>query len=97
MADFVLEGPKWGSAAPGKAGGTVTWAIDATIPTSFLPDIRLAFADWADHANIQFQEVASTVSSQSTSAWERLTASIMLLHRRTTSTPVNNSPPHLSN
>jgi hypothetical protein len=64
MADFVLEGPKWGSAAPGKPGGTVTWAIDATIPTSFLPEIRLAFADWADHANIQFQEVVSTVSSQ---------------------------------
>ena len=64
MADFVLEGPKWGSTGLGTAGGIVTWAIDATIPASFLTDISSAFADWAHYANIQFQEVASTVSSQ---------------------------------
>ena len=64
MANFVLEGPKWGSTGLGTAGGFVTWAIDATIPASFLTAISSAFADWAHYANIQFQEVASTVSSQ---------------------------------
>src|SRR4051812_44501257 len=64
MANFVLEGPKWGSSGLGTAGGVVTWAIDATIPASFLGVISSAFADWAHYANIQFQEVASTVSSQ---------------------------------
>src|SRR4029077_3585640 len=64
MANFVLEGPKWGSTGLGTAGGIVTWAIDATIPASFLTDISSAFADWAHYANIQFQEVASTVSPQ---------------------------------
>jgi len=64
MADFALEGTKWGSTGLGTAGGIVTWAIDATIPASFLTIISSAFADWAHYANIQFQEVASTVSSQ---------------------------------
>src|SRR5262245_21023651 len=64
MADFVLEGPKWGSTGLGTAGGIVTWAIDATISASFLAVISAAFADWAHYANIQFQEVASTASSQ---------------------------------
>ncbi len=64
MADFVLEGPKWGSTGLGTVGGIVTWAIDATIPASFLTDISSAFADWAHYADIQFQEVASTASSQ---------------------------------
>ena len=64
MADFVLEGPKWGSTGLGTAGGVVTWAIDATIPASFLTAISAACADWAQYANIQFQEVTSTVSSQ---------------------------------
>lgn len=64
MADFVLEGPKWGSTGLGSAGGIVTWAIDATVPASFLAIISSAFADWAHIANIQFQEVASTASSQ---------------------------------
>src|SRR6476660_5249690 len=64
MADYVLEGPKWGSTGLGTAGGIVTWAIDATIPASFLTVISSAFADWAHNANIQFQEVASTASSQ---------------------------------
>ena len=64
MADFVLEGPKWGSTGLGTAGGIVTWAIDTTVPASFLTAISSAFTDWAQYANIQFQEVASTVSSQ---------------------------------
>jgi Matrixin/FG-GAP-like repeat len=64
MADYVLEGPKWGSAGLGTAGGIVTWAIDATIPATFLYDLSSAFADWAHYANIQFQEVASTASAE---------------------------------
>src|SRR4051812_13489470 len=64
MADFILEGPKWGSAGLGTSGGTVTWAVDATVPGSFLPVISSAFGDWAHYANIQFQEVASAASSQ---------------------------------
>ena len=64
MADFVLEGPKWGSIGLGTAGGIVTWAIDATIPASFLAVISSAFSEWSLYANIQFQEVASTASSQ---------------------------------
>src|SRR6201999_475850 len=64
MANFALEGPKWGSTGLGTAGGVVTWAIDATIPASFLSVISSAFADWAHYANIQFQEVASIASSQ---------------------------------
>jgi hypothetical protein len=64
MTDYVLEGPKWGSTGLGTAGGIVTWAVDATIPASFLSDLSAAFADWAHYANIQFQEVASTASSE---------------------------------
>ena len=64
MENFVLEGPKWGATGLGTSGGIVTWAIDATIPAGFVTAIRSAFADWAHYANIQFQEVASTASSQ---------------------------------
>jgi hypothetical protein len=64
MTDYVLEGPKWGVSGLGTAGGTVTWAIDSTTPAFFLSDLAAAFADWSSHANIQFQEVASTASAQ---------------------------------
>src|SRR5215212_6652048 len=64
MTNFILEGPKWGSAGLGTPGGTVTWAVDASIPRGFLTVIGSAFGDWAHYANIQFQEVASTASSQ---------------------------------
>ena len=64
MTDFVLEGPKWGSTGLGTTGGIVTWAIDATVPASFLTIISSALADWAQFANIQFQAVASTFASQ---------------------------------
>ncbi len=73
--DYVLEGPKWGSTGLGTAGGIVTWAVDATIPASFLSDLSAAFADWAHYANIQFQEVASTASSEIDFTSERLTDS----------------------
>jgi hypothetical protein len=61
--DFNLEGAKWGSADPGTAGGTVTWAVDSTIDAAALAQINAAFADWARVANIQFQEVAPSASA----------------------------------
>ncbi|WP_315831395.1 DUF4214 domain-containing protein [Bradyrhizobium prioriisuperbiae] len=64
MVDYVLEGPKWGTASFGTAGGIVTWAVDATVPASFLAELSAAFADWSHYANIEFQEVASTAVSQ---------------------------------
>src|SRR3954451_6337083 len=64
MSDYRLEGAQWGAAALGTAGGIVTWAIDATVPATFLSDLRSAFADWALYANIQFRQVASTATAQ---------------------------------
>src|ERR1700753_437773 len=60
MADYVLEGPKWGGSALGTSGGAVTWAVDSTIPSYFLSYISAAFADWAGYGDITFQQVAST-------------------------------------
>ncbi|MGM4931730.1 FG-GAP-like repeat-containing protein [Tardiphaga sp. 619_E2_N8_5] len=64
MADYALEGPRWGTGGLGTAGGVVTWAIDSTIPSWFVPYITSAFLDWATYANITFQQVGSTASSQ---------------------------------
>lgn len=64
MVNYALEGPKWGSAGRGTAGGTVTWAVDGTIPASFLGDIGAAFADWSKYANISFQQVATTAAAK---------------------------------
>lgn len=64
MTDYVLEGPKWGSAAYGSAAGTVSWAIDGSVPAIFVPVLQAAFADWSSHADIRFQQVASTSQSQ---------------------------------
>ncbi|QND70331.1 FG-GAP-like repeat-containing protein [Tardiphaga robiniae] len=64
MADYALEGPKWGTNGLGTAGGTVTWAIDNTIPSWFVPYLTSAFSDWSTYANIKFQQIASTASSQ---------------------------------
>ncbi|WP_336487372.1 matrixin family metalloprotease [Methylobacterium nigriterrae] len=57
MAAYALEGPRWG------AGETVSWAIDGTIPASFLPTIQAALADWSAHANVAFQQVASAAGA----------------------------------
>ena len=97
MADFVLEGPKWGSTGIGTAGGIVTWAIDATIPASFLTALSSAFADWAHYANIQFQEVASTVSSQIDFSLGAIDGLNNVLGQDELFTPGPSSPPHLSN
>ncbi|MCK2053175.1 matrixin family metalloprotease [Methylobacterium sp. 37f] len=41
----------------------VTWALDATIPASFVGVIQAAFAAWSSYADIAFQQVVSTVES----------------------------------
>ncbi|KQQ25958.1 hypothetical protein ASF58_13615 [Methylobacterium sp. Leaf125] len=64
MGDYALEGPRWGTGAAGTSGGTVTWAVDGTIPTSFVSLLQAAFATWAAAANIAFQQVATTASAQ---------------------------------
>ena len=61
--DFSLEGAKWGSPELGAAGGTVTWAVDDSISQAEMQSINAAFAEWSEVANIQFQQVASTVDS----------------------------------
>lgn len=64
MAAYVLEGPRWGTGAAGTGGGVVTWALDATVPATFLPYITAAFAEWSSYANITFQRVASVANAQ---------------------------------
>ena len=60
MADYILEGPRWGAGARGTSGGTVTWAIDGTIPVSFVNIIQSAFSAWASYGNINFQQGSAT-------------------------------------
>lgn len=62
MAAYVLEGPRWGNGAAG-SGATVSWAVDSSIPTSFLAEIRAAFATWSSYANLIFQQVSSTATA----------------------------------
>lgn len=64
MSDYVLEGEKWGGSAFGSTGGTVSWAVDNSIPTAFVAQIVAAFADWSRYGNITFTQVSSTSSSQ---------------------------------
>lgn len=58
MAAYQLEGPRLGAGAVGTGSGTVTWALDSTVPAAFQADIQAAFSDWSAHANIRFQQVA---------------------------------------
>ena len=60
MAEYVLEGPRWGTGTAGTNGGSITWAVSASVPASFVPVIAAAFADWSAHAGIAFQQVAAT-------------------------------------
>ncbi|KQU30215.1 hypothetical protein ASG63_17210 [Methylobacterium sp. Leaf94] len=64
MGDYALEGPRWGTGAAGTGGGTVTWAVDGTIPTGFVSLLQAAFATWAAAADIAFQQVAATANAQ---------------------------------
>ena len=66
MTNYVLEGPRWGSGASGTGGGTVTWAIDGSVPASFVQPIIAAFADWSANANITFQRINATASADIT-------------------------------
>lgn len=62
MADYVLEGPKWGSGMLGTSSGTVTWTLGASVPSFVDSTLATAFSDWTKWANVQFQEVASTAA-----------------------------------
>ena len=64
MAEYVLEGPRWGAGPLGTSGGTLSWAIDSSVPASFVGKLEAAFADWSAHANIGFQRIASTAAAQ---------------------------------
>ncbi len=66
MANYVLEGPRWGTGAVGTGGGTVTWAVDSTVSAGFISQISAAFADWTSRANITFKQQASTSGAQIT-------------------------------
>src|SRR5689334_11709128 len=69
MPDFVLEGPKWGTAPFGGSGGTVYWSFadpanghkffnwDSSISGEFQTEVERAFDDWQSVTNIQFVEV----------------------------------------
>lgn len=64
MADYNLEGPKWGAFTTlGTAGGLLTWAVDATVPASFVTTLSDALNDWAQWANVQFRQIASTAAA----------------------------------
>ncbi|GJE26035.1 Hint domain-containing protein [Methylobacterium organophilum] len=58
--DYMLEGPKWGGSADGTPGGTVTYAFDSSVPTTFYNDIRTSLGNWSSYGNIQFQQAGST-------------------------------------
>src|SRR3712207_1409406 len=63
MADYVLEGQKWGSTTFGTSGGTVTWAVDGTVPAYFVSELAAAFSKWSSVGNISFAQVGSTATS----------------------------------
>lgn len=64
MADYALEGPKWGGSQDGTPGGTVTWAVSASVPASLVPFISAALDTWSSYADIQFSQVGTTAASQ---------------------------------
>ena len=72
MADYTLEGFKWGSALDGTGAGDVTWSLATANHSSqayqytgfltgaFQQQVEKAFARWASVANIHFVESADT-------------------------------------
>lgn len=72
MADYVLNGFKWGSDATGTTGGVVTWSfavgggqlykLNVANDPQFSNTIRAAFQAWEDVASIDFVEVADSTS-----------------------------------
>lgn len=64
MPDYALEGPKWGtSSVYGTSGGVVSWAVDGSVPSYAINLISLAFTQWSEYGNIQFQQAASVNQS----------------------------------
>ena len=66
MANYALEGEKWGAAPNGTPGGTVTWAATASVPASFVATIAAAFTDWARYGNIAFTQVSAAAGPKIT-------------------------------
>lgn len=75
MADYVLEGFKWGSSVLGTASGEVDWSFatanltgqfiqfDSFLTGMFQTEIREAFDRWESAANIDFHEVADAAGN----------------------------------
>ena len=59
MPNYALENLKWGSGSFGSSGGTVTWAVDSSMPAAFVSTMASAFAAWTAVANINFAQTAS--------------------------------------
>lgn len=75
MADYALEGFKWGSSALGTASGEVDWSFatanyagqffqfDSFLVGMFQTEIREAFDRWEAVANIDFHEVSDAAAN----------------------------------
>jgi Ca2+-binding RTX toxin-like protein len=85
VANYTLEGPKWGdSATLGTSGGSVTWSfVDLSLAThfyiytaeitgQFVSYIRAAFDAWEDIANIDFVEVADATTTDIRLGWDTI-------------------------
>ncbi len=64
MPNYALEDVKWGGAAQGSPGGTVSWAVTASVPAAFVSTIASAFAAWSAVANIGFVQTASVAAAK---------------------------------
>ena len=96
-ADYVLEGPKWGtSAALGTAGGVVTYSFATgdysgqpihfdtpALDHTYQDAIRSAFAAWSHVANITFKEVADSAASDIRLGWEPIDGPYKVLAQTT--------------
>ena len=83
MANYALEGWKWGEPTMGTSGGLVTWSFttlnfpgqhyDFLSPHGdFYADIRRAFDRWEAATNIDFQEVADSFANDIRVGFARL-------------------------
>ena len=88
MADYVLEGPKWGSAPFGAGGGTVNWSFadlanghrfydwNASITGQFRAEVEQAFSRWQSVANIRFIEVMVWTTASTGIEYLRVVAAV---------------------
>ena len=85
MANFALEGPKWGSSGvDGTSGGQVTWSFfrtnfssadfqyDRQSTTAEQASIRAAFAKWESVCNIDFVEVTDAEDVEFRLGWDEI-------------------------